>query len=325
MYRGGLWVSVSSIVLLALFPALGLDAQTYPAKAVRMITTSAPGGSVDIVARILGQKMTENMGQQVIVDSRPGAGGSVGTVLAVRAPADGYTIIMQTIPLVVNPSLYRKLPFDVIRDLAPVSLIAAAPFVLVVHPSVPAKSVKDLIALAKRQPGKLNYSSGVIGTNSHIAAELFKNLTGTNIVQVPYKGGGAALVAVVNGESDLGFLGVVAVVPHVKTGRMRALGVTSTKRSSTLPELPTIAQAGVPGYEFTSWYGVLAPAGTPASIINTLNDHVVKAMRAPDVAEHLAKEGADVIASSPEQFASHIKVELARYAKLVKEAGLRAD
>ncbi len=326
MYRGSAWISSAlSGMLLALSPALESHAQTYPAKAVRMIVPYGPGGSVDVVARILAQKMTENMGQQVVVDNRPGASGNIGTELTVRAPADGHTIIMVTIPLVVNPSLFAKIPFDAATDLAPVSLIAAAPFVLVVHPSVPPKSVKGLIALAKKEAGKLNYAAGLGGTNSHVAAELFKNLTGTNIIHVPYKSGGAALIAILSGESDLGFLGVVAVVPHVKAGRMRALAVTSTKRSSALPELPTIAEAGVPGYDFASWYGVLAPAGTPVGIVNALNDHIVKAMRAPDMAEHFAKEGADVIASSPARFASHIKAELARWARVIKAAGIRAE
>ena len=326
MHIGTVWIGMFGGTLFALLPAPEADAQSYPAKAVRMIVPVAPGGSVDTVGRIVAQKMAENMGQQVVVDNRPGASTNIGIELAARAPADGYTILTVSITLVVNPSLFAKLPFDVVRDFAPVSLIAAAPFVLVVHPSVPARSVMELIALAKKQPGKLNYPSGGKGTNSHIGVELFKNLTGTRIVHVPYRGGGPALMAVLGGEMDLGFIGIVAVVPHVKAGKLRALGITGMKRSSVLPELPTVAQAGVPGYEFAPWYGVLAPAGTPVAIINALNDHIVKTMRAPDLAERFASEGADIVASSPGQFASAIKADLARWAKVVKEAeGLRAD
>ena len=321
MYRGTIRIGIFSVVLLMLFPAMSAG-QTYPTRPVRLVTTSGPGGSADGVARILGRKMSDLMGQQVLVDGRPGAGGSVGTVFTVRSPADGYTIILQTIPLVVNPSLYANLQFDVVKDLAPVSLIAAAPFVLLVHPSVPAKSVKELIALAKKQPGKLNYASGVNGTNSHISTELFKSLTGTNIIKVPYKDGGAALSAVVSGEVDMSILSITASLAQVKAKRIRALGITSTQRSPVIPELPTVAEAGVPGYQYTSWYGVLAPAGTPVNIINALNDYIVKAMRSPDLAQYFEREGADIVASSPAQFATHIKVELARWAKVLKEAGL---
>lgn len=313
------------VMLLALFPALQAEAQNYPAKAVRMVVPYAPGGSVDVMARILAPKLTGNMGQQVVVDNRPGASGNIGTELTVHAPADGYTILMVTIPLVVNPSLYAKLPFDVVRDLAPVSLLAASPFLMVIHPSLPVKSVTELIALAKQQPGKLNYPSGGNGTNSHIAIELFKNLTGTQIVHVPYKGGGPALIAVLSGEADIAILGFDVVISHVRAGRLRALGICGSKRSSALPNLPTIAGAGVRGYEFSSWYGVLAPAATPAGVINALNEHLAKAMRAPDLVERFANDGTEVIVSSPAQFASHIKAELARWARVVKEAGLRAD
>ncbi len=312
-------------VLLTLLPAHETVAQTYPLKAIRMIVPYAPGGSVDVVARTLAPRLTQSVGQQIVVDNRPGASGNVGTELTVRAPADGYTILMVTIPLVVNPSLYAKLPFDVVRDLAPVSLIAAAPFVLVVHLSLPVKSVRELIALAKKQPGKLNYPSGGNGTNSHIAVELFKNLTGANIVHVPYKGGGPALVAVLSGEADVAILGIDVVISQIRAGRLRALAVTGTKRSPTLRDTPSIAEAGVPDYEFASWYGVLAPAGTPVSVIHALNAGITNAMHTPELAERFAREGTDVIADSPAQFGSFIKTEIARWAKVVKAAGLRAD
>lgn len=312
-------------VILAWSIALHVAAQTFPAKAVRMIVPYAPGGSVDVLARMVAPKLAESMGLQVVIDNRPGASGNIGTELAVRAPADGYTILLVTIPLVVNPSLYAKLPFDVARDLLPVSMIAAASFVLVAHPSLPVRSVRDLIALAKQQPGKLNYPSGGNGTNSHIAAELFKNLTGARIVHVPYKGGGPALIAILSGEADIGILGFDVVISHVRSGRLRALGMTGAKRSPALPDTPTIAEAGVAGYDFASWYGVLAPAGTPAGVVNALHEHLVKAMRAPELAERLVRDGTDIVATSPAQFAAHIKAELARWSKVVAAAGLRAD
>jgi tripartite-type tricarboxylate transporter receptor subunit TctC len=294
-------------------------AQTYPAKAVRVIVPFAPGGSLDVVGRVVFDGMSRLMGQQVVMDFRPGASGNIGTELVARAAPDGYTMLLNTLPLVVNPSMYRKLPFDVVRDLAPVSLIGAAPFVLVVHPSVPAKSVKDLIALAKSQPGKLNYASAGIGTNLHVAVELLKNLTKTDIVHIGYKGGGPALIATLSGEADLSILSIPAALPHMQSGRLRALATTGGKRTPSLAQLPTIAESGVAGYEFSSWWGVLAPAGTPAPAIATFNDYVVKATRTPEVSRRFADEGVETIASSPEQFGAHIKRELARWAKVVKD------
>ena len=300
-------------------------AQAYPARPVRLIVPYSAGGSVDLLARILAPKMSENMGQQVVVENRPGASGNIGTEAIVRAPGDGHAIVMVTIPFVLNPSLYAKLPFDTVKDLAPVSLVASTAYVLVAHPSLPVKSVKDLIALAKKHAGKLNYASGGNGTNSHVATELFKDLTGTNIVNVQYKGGGPQVIGILGGESDVAFLAIDLAAPHVKTARLRPLGTTATKRSPLSPEVPTLAEAGVPGYEFTTWYGILAPAATPAATIKALNDHIVGALRAPDVADRLAKQNIDTIASSPAQLAAHIKAELARWAKVVKDMGLRID
>jgi len=301
------------------------SAQPYPSKPVRMIVPYPPGRSTGIMGRILAQKLSESMGQQVIVDNRAGASGIIGTEMTVQASPDGYTILMVTIPLVINPSLYPKLTFDVTRDLAPISLVASSPFVLVVHPSLPVKSVKELVALAKKQPGKLNYPSGGNGTNSHVSVELLKSLTQTETVHVPYKGGGPALIALLGGEVDFGVIGIEAVVPHMPSGKLRALAITGKTRSAMLPELPTVVEAGVPGYEFTSWNGVLAPAATPANTINLLNEQITRAIRAPDLAERFAKEGTEVIASTPAQFAAHIKSELQRWAKVVKEMGLKGD
>jgi len=300
-------------------------AQTYPNKPVRMIIPYPSGGSTDIMGRTLAQKLSQNMGQQVIVDNRAGASGIIGTEMAIQSLPDGYTILMVTIPLVINPSLYPKIAFDVARDLAPVSLVASAPFVLVVHPSLPVNSVKELIALAKKQPNKLDFPSGGNGTKSHVSVELFKYLTGTAMVHVPYKGGGPALIALLGGEVDLGVIGIEVVAPHMPTGKLRALAITGKTRSAMLPTLPTVAEAGVPDYEFSSWNGVLAPAKTPALIVSTLNQHIAKAMRSPELAERFTKEGTEVIASTPAQFAAHIKSELQRWGKVVKEMGLKGD
>jgi tripartite-type tricarboxylate transporter receptor subunit TctC len=309
----------------ALYGARSHAAEAFPARPVRMVVPYAPGGSVDALARVLAKQLSDIVGQQVVVDNRPGASGNIGTEIVVRAPADGYTILMTTLPLVLNPSLYSKLPFDVTTDLAPISLIGAAPFILVVHPSVSARSVQELIALAKKEPGKLNYPSGGNGTNSHVAAELFKSLTGTNIVHVPYKGGGPAVIGTVSGEVSLAFLGFDVVLPHVKAGRLRALAITSARRSKLVPDLPTVAESGVPGYQFSSWYGVLAPARTPEEIIMTINHALGRAMRSSDLAERLERDGTDVIVSTPAEFRAHIKSELARWVAVVKQAGIRAD
>jgi tripartite-type tricarboxylate transporter receptor subunit TctC len=318
-------IRVFGFAFLSQFLALGAAAQ-YPVKPVRMVVPLVPGGSVDNLARALAQRLTESMGQQVYVDNRGGASGNIGTELVVRAPADGYTIMTVSMTLVVNPFLFRKLPFDVVRDLAPISLIGAVPLVLTAHPSVPVKSVRDLIALARKHPGKLNYASSGKGTNSHLSMELFKSLTRTNIVSIQYRGGGLGQMALLSGEVDLGFNSIVAGVPLIQAGKVRALAISSATRSSVLPDLPTVAEAGVPGYTFSTWYGVLAPAGTPAAIISTLNDHIVKAVRGPELAKRFAYEGAEAIASQPAQFAAHIKSEMARWEKVVRESeSLRAD
>jgi tripartite-type tricarboxylate transporter receptor subunit TctC len=314
-----------TIVLSVHLPLVGTaDAQTYPSRPMRVVIPNPPGGTLDIVARILAPKMTELSAQPVIIDNRPGADTIIGTEIVARAPPDGYTMVLQTVPLVTNPALFKKLPFDV-SDLAPVSLMVAVPFVLVVNNSVPAKSVKDLIALAKAQPGKLSYASAGNGSNLHVAAELFSNLTGTKMLHVQYKGGGPALVAVLGGEVNLCYLSIAAAAPHIKAGKLRALAATGQQRSAVLPDLPTIVESGVPGYEFTTWVGALVPRATPATTVNALNGLIVKAVRAPDLTARFTDQGADIIASSPAEFAAHIKMELARWAKVVKESGIKAE
>jgi tripartite-type tricarboxylate transporter receptor subunit TctC len=312
-------------LLIAHVPLIGqVNAQTYPSRPMRMVIPNPPGGTLDIVARILTPKMTELSGQSVIIDNRPGADTIIGTEIVARSPADGYTMVLQTLPLVVNPALVKKMPFEV-SDLAPVSLMVAVPFVLVVNNSVPAKSVKDLIALARAQPGKLSYASAGNGSNLHVAAELFNNLTGTKMLHVQYKGGGPALVSVLSGEVNLCYLSIAAAAPHIKAGKLRALAATGAQRSAVLPELPTIAESGVAGYEFTTWVGALVPRATPAATVNALNAMIVKAVRSPDLTSRFSEQGADIIASTPGEFAAHIKTELARWAKVVKESGIKAE
>ena len=297
----------------------------FPVRPVRLVVPVPPGGSLDVMSRILSPKWGEVMGQNVIIDYRPGANTIVGSEHVARSPADGYTLLINTLPFVVNPALYPKMPFDTARDFAPVSYLGSSPFVLVVHPSVPAKSVKELIALAKAHPGKLNYSSAGNGSNLHVAAELFKNLTGASIVHVPYGGGGPALIAILNGEAGLSFLSLVAVTGHIATGRMRALGITTAKRSKVTPQLPTIAEQGVPGYDFGAWFGVYAPVATPAPVVKTLNDTIERALRDPALAGRFDKEGAVIVGGPPSVLAAHVKAELGLWAKVVKSAGLRID
>lgn len=293
-------------------------AQSYPNHVVRIILPYPPGGSMDALGRMVFDRLSQSLGQQFVIDYRPGASGNIGSEIAARAAPDGHTLLLNTLPFVVNPSLYKKMPFDTIKDFAPVSLLATSPFVLVVHPSVPVKTVPEFVALLKKQPGKLNYSSAGVGTNLHVAAELFKNLTKTDMLHVPYKGGGAALIATVGGEADLSFIGVQPAMPHIQANKLRALGITSAKRSSTLPDLPAIGET-VAGYEFSSWWGLLAPSATPPAIIQLLSEQIAKAARAPDIAKRFEQDGVEAVAGTPAQFAASIKNDIARWAKVIKD------
>ncbi|MGH8616911.1 MAG: tripartite tricarboxylate transporter substrate binding protein [Burkholderiales bacterium] len=308
-----------------MIPAVSAQTRDFPNRPVRVVVPTSPGGVIDVVTRLVGVKVTEVMGQPLVVDNRAGASTTIGTEAVARAPADGYTLLSTTLPLVVNPALFKKLAFDVEKDFAPISLLTASPYVLVVHPSVPARTVKELIALAKAKPGALNFSSGGNGTNLHVAAELFNHLAGIRITHVPYKGGGPALASVIAGETGYSFPSLPAVLPQVNAGRLRALGMTSSTRSTLLPGVPTIAESGMPGYEFTSWVGVLAPAKTPPEIVTALNGYFVKAIRSPELSGRLAADGTEIVAGSPAQFAALIKAELPRWAKIVRETGLQAE
>jgi len=311
---------------LALLGASPAGAQDYPRRPLRLIVPFAPGGGNDIVARAIAQSLGASLGQPVIVDNRAGAGGVIGAELAAKSPADGYTLFLGGVGShAVNPSLHARLPYDPVGDFAPITLIASAPSVLVVHPSVPAQSIAQFSALAKANPGKLNYASNGNGSSAQLAAVMYESMAGVAMVHVPYKGLAPALVDLLSGEVQAMFSSVVAIVPHIKAGRLRALAVTGKRRSPLMPEVPTLAESGLPEYEAGSWYGVLAPAGTPRAIIAKLHGEVVHALAQPEVRERLAGEGAEVIGSTPEEFAAHIKSELARMGKLIRGAGLRME
>ena len=303
-----------------------VHAQNYPAKPVRVITPFTAGSAIDTLARVLGQKLGDTWGQQVVIDNRIGANGIIGTEAAAKAPPDGYTVYLGNIStLAVNPHLYLKLPYDALRDLAPVTLAATIPVVLVVHPSLPVKSVKELIALARAHPGQLNYASGGTGSAQHLPMEMLRVYTGINIVHVPYKGLGPAFSDVLGGQVPMMFTGVSNVVPYMKTGRLRVLAIGSPKRSATLPEVPTVAEAGVSGFDFDSWTGYLVPVGTPANLIAKLHADITRALTAPDVRDKLVTLGFDLVGGTPDSFATLIRNDIARFGKLIKAAGIRAE
>jgi tripartite-type tricarboxylate transporter receptor subunit TctC len=321
----GAFVTVT-IALTALVFAQTVFSQAYPAKTVRLIVPFAPGGSTDIVARLIGQKLTEAWGQQVIVENRPGAGGTIGVDYVAKSPPDGYTLIFGHVGTFgFGPPLYGKLPYDPLKDFAPIALFAAVPNMLVVHPSLPARSVKELVALARSRPGELNYASSGNGSASHLAVEYFKLLTKTNIVAIPYRGTGPMLIDLMAGQTLLTITGVPPLAPHVQSGRLRALAVGSTKRLALFPQLPTIAESGFRDYEVTTWYGPLAPAKTSRETILRLNSELMKILGRPDVRERLASEGAEPLGSTPEQFGAYIQREIERWTRVIKEAGVRAE
>jgi tripartite-type tricarboxylate transporter receptor subunit TctC len=299
--------------------------EAYPSRPIKLIVPFPPGGSVDAVARVVGPPLSASLGQPVVIENRSGASGNIGTEAAARAKADGYTLLIHTIPFVANAGLYEKMPYDPIADFAPISLLCSSPGVLIVHPSVPAKTVAELLALAKARPGQLNFSAAGAGTNPHIAAELFNMLGNVDITAVQYKGGGPALVAVLGGEVGITFQNISEAIPHIAGGRVRALGVTGAKRAAALPDVPTIAEAGVPGYEFVTWHGVLAPKGTPKDAVLLLNARLVAVLRSPDVSARFTQMGLDIIASSPGEFAAHLKRELDKWGKVVRERHLRVE
>lgn len=300
-------------------------AQQYPAKPVRVVIPWPPGGSNDVVGRIVLQKVGEFMGQQFVIDNRAGAAGSIGADVVAKAPADGYTIMVHSTSHIGNAHLYKKLPYDTLRDFTGVALLAAQPGALTVHPSLPVKTVKDFIALAKSRPGTINYSSSGNGSAPHLSMALFVAMSGINIVHVPYKGGAPQVTALVSGETQASLATVSTVLVHVQSGRLRALGVSSAKRTGTMPEVPTIAEAGVPGYEMSPWIGVFVPAATPRDLIVRLNGEINKALKSPDVSQLLASQALDAMGGTPEEFDARIKVDYEKYARLIKLTGAKVD
>lgn len=300
-------------------------ADSYPTRPIRMIVAYPPGGGTDIVGRLMAQKLTETLGQNVVIDNRGGATGNIGTELASRANPDGYTLLMGNVaPNAINVSLFRKLPYDPVKDFAPVSLVAITPNILVVNPTVPVRSVQDLIALAKAKPGTLNFPSAGVGSSSHLAGELLKILAKIDMVHVPYKGGGPALIDTISGQMQIMFATMPAAMPHVKSGKVRPVAVTTAKRSQTLPELPTIAES-VKGYEASTWYGMLAPAATPAPVVARLHKDVVRILATPEMRERLASQGFEPVGGTPAEFAAYIKSEITKWGRVIRDAGIKPE
>jgi tripartite-type tricarboxylate transporter receptor subunit TctC len=300
--------------------------QNFPAKPVRLIVPFPAGGGSDVIGRILAQKLSERLGQQVVVENRPGAGGSIGTEAAVRSAPDGYTMVLaSTSEIAVNPAIYSKLSYDPLKDLTPIAMVASTPMVVIVSPSLPAKSIGELIALAKAKPGEINVASAGNGSFTHLASELFRSMTGVTWTHVPYKGAPPALTDTLGGQVQSFLSSVPSALGHIKTGRLRALAVTSAKRSAEMPDVPTIAESGYAGFEANTWYGLLAPAGTPAPVVARLNAAANRVLAMPDVRQRLASEGGDALGGTPEQFAAFLRAEHAKWGRVVKESGAKLD
>jgi tripartite-type tricarboxylate transporter receptor subunit TctC len=309
----------------ALAPPLSpAQAQQYPTRPIRLIVPLAAGGAMDTIARGVGAKLTDRLGQSVVIDNRGGGGGTIGVELAASAPPDGYTLIMMSATSVIRPLLYSA-RYEILRDLAPVSQVSAQPYLLVSHPSIPAKTVRELVAYAKANPGKLNYPSSGQGSIIQLATELLCVQTGTRMTHVPYKGMGAAYPDLIAGNIQIALASIVSGQPHVRAGRLRGIAVTSARRANSSPDIPTIAESGVKGYEVTNWYGVLAPAKTPRAIVERLHQQIVKVLDHPDIVKRFAADGADAVDSTPQEFAAHIKAETMKWARVIKEAGIKGD
>lgn len=316
--------AVSGLALLAAACGETL-AQGYPTGPVRMIVPFPAGGGVDNMGRIVGQKLTEVLGKPIVIENRGGANGMIGSEIVAKSPKDGYTLLFNGANFVTTPSLFSKATYDPIRDFEPISLVSLAPNILVVHPSLPARSVPELIAIARAKPGQVQYAGSGSGSTPHLAAELFKTMAKVDMVHIPYRGSGPAMIGLLSGEASVMFLPAINAGPHLKSGRLRALAVTSAARLPAMPQLPTIAESGLRGYESSQWYGALAPAGTPAEILNLLNGHIVNMMQSPEMKQRLIAEGTVPVGSTREQFASHIKAEIAKWAKVIKQSGARVD
>jgi len=323
-------ILVPALAAVAVFlPAAWSDgafAQAFPSKPVKLVIPFPPGGSLDAVGRAIADKLTQMWGQSVVVDNKPGAGGNIGADFVAKSAPDGYTVVMGALSThAVNPSLYPKMPYDAVKDFAPISLVAITPNVLVVNPSLPVNSVKDLIAYAKANPGKLSFGSGSNGSAGHLAGELFKVDTGTDMVHIPFKGGAPALQALLAGDTQLMFDNLANSMQQVKAGKLKALAVTTEKRSALVPDLPTMAESGVPGFDISTWFGIMAPAGTPPDVIAKWNTDLVKVLNSPDMRERMTAQGAEAAPDTPAEFSAFIARELAKYARIVKASGAKVD
>ena len=325
--RSLIWSGLALVITATSSAAIAQDiAGKYPNRPLRIVVTYPPGGPTDIVARAVGQKLAEAWGQPVVVDNRPGAGGNIGTDLVAKSPPDGYTLVLSNFgPMIISSFVYSKLPYDPVKDLTPVTLAATSWFFLVVHPAVPVASVSELIALAKARPGQLTFSSSGNASPSHLASALLQSVAGINLTHVPYKGGAPAIAAVMGGEVQLAVESPPPIIPQVKAGKLRALGAARPDRSPLLPEVPTVKEAGLPGFEVGSWYGFHAPAGTPKPIIDKLNAEMIKAMQMPELRDRFAAVGAETIANSPAQFGAFVEAELKKWGKVIQAAGVKVD
>ena len=314
---------IASSGLMAAGPATAAD--VYPSKTIRLVVPFAPGGGSDIVARLLSPKMTEALGQTVVVDNRAGASANLGAAVVAKAAPDGYTLLLANANYTINPSLFKTLPFDPVREFAPVALLANVTNVLAIHPSIPAKSVKELISFAKAHPGQLNFASPGNGTSSHLAGELFRQVAKIEVVHIPYKGATPAITDLIAGQVSFTMASVLSVLPYAKQGRLRMLAVTTAKRSGALPDIPTISEAGLPGFEVSNWYGILATGGTPRPAVDRLNSELARIARVPDLAEKLAAQGADPATGTPEEFERFIQAELKKWSAVVRSAGINPE
>ena len=314
-----------ALLLVGMLVATATWSQQYPVKPIRLVLPFPPGGGTDTVGRIVALKLSEQLGQQVIVENRPGGGANIGAELVAKSAPDGYTLLVPTITNAIGQTLYTRLNFDLVKDFAHVTLLATTPLILVVHPSVPVKTVKDFTAFTKARPGQLSYSSSGSGSAAHLAGELYSSMTGVKMVHVPYKGGGPSMIALVGGEVSACFATMPSAVTYVRNGRLRGIAVTTAKRSPATPDVPTVAEAGVPGYEAGSWYGLVGPAGTPKDAITRLHTETVKLLKLPDVKDRLDNAGFEVLTSTPEEYLAFTRTEVAKWGKIVKTIGLRAD
>ena len=316
---------IGACALLGAMIALPLGAQSYPARPLRFILPFPAGGPTDLLGRIIGQKFAVQLGQPVVPENRPGAGGNVGTEYGAKQPADGYAIVLASPSLAISPSLYKKLGYDPVKDFTSVSMVAQIPNVLLVHPSVPVKTLMELVRLAKANPGKLNFGSGGLGTSNHLGSELFKSLAGVNIVHIPYKGSNEAMVGMMGGHVDMVVIGVPPTLPHIKAGRVKPLAVLAAERLAYLPNVPTAKEAGIANYEVTTWYDLIVPAGTPREIVTRLNAEWIKIAEMPDTRERMQTAGFEPMTSTPEQAAEFVKTEIVRWARVIRDANLKAE